>query len=427
MQENNYIDYNINSPRSKRQESYNIMNDDIDNDIELQLEIQELAPNENDKTNLYFLQNNNSLHSIEDKFNNTYSNSLSSISSNSSENSKKKTYQKLTFEEVESSLQKHFKQAKLFSELDVLITYIKGQKHIYTQSYYITQQKVHLLIFPSLIITSSIMVIAPIIQVYPWSGYLLTGLNAILTIFISILNFWNLQYIMTQYNSYATHFDRLETSLIMTRNKIYLINNVQEQTSIILEKIKETENRMMEMKDSTSILIPTEIKTQTPIISNFDIFAFIHKMEQMNKMMIIHYKDIKNEIRYIMFNWKYKDKHQEEDDIIHEDYEIESIFDKKDTYYRSQFHNNSSIKKESERFRLMHLLKEKESTKNNLLLNHQKYSKIEEVFIKEIYIAEKNQNNFYFLFMYYFCFFYPTHSSYNINEFENILETTNNL
>jgi hypothetical protein len=239
------------------------------------------------------------------------------------------------------------------------------------------------------------MVIAPIIQQYPWSGYLLTGLNAILTIFISILNFWNLQYIMTQYSSYATHFDRLETSLIMTRNQIYLLEDYKEQADIILEKIKETENRMMEMKDSTSILIPTEIKTQTPIISNFDIFAFIHKMEQMNKMMIIHYKDVKNEIRYIMFNWKYKDKYQEEENIIHEDYEVESIFDQKDTFYRSQLHNTSSIKKESERSRLMHLLKEKESTKNNLFLNHQKYSKIEDAFIKEIYIAEKNQNNFF--------------------------------
>lgn len=419
MQDNSFIDYNVNSPRSKRQESYNIMNDDIDNDIELQMEIQEISSN--DKTNIFFLQNTNtSQYSID--VNNTYSNSPSSVSSNSSENSKKKTYQKLTYEEVEHSLQKHFKQDKLFSELDILITYIKGQKHIYTQSYYITQQKVNLLIFPCLFITSSIMIIAPIIQHYPWSGYLLTGLNALLTFFISILNFWNLQYIMTQYNSYATHFDRLETSLIMTRNKIYLLDNYKGQADIILEKIKETENRMMEMKESTSILIPTEIKTQTPIISNFDIFAFIHKMEQHNKMMIIHYKDVKNEIRYIMFNWKYKDKYQEEEYITHIDHEIESIFDKKDTFYRSQLHNDSSIKKESERSRLMHLLKEKESTKNNLLLNHQKYSKIEDAFIKEIYIAEKNQNNFWFLFTYYLCFFYSNNNNtYNISELDDIV------
>ena len=338
-----------------RKESYNIMNDDIDNDLELNIQIQDIPENENNHR-LYFLQN---LKTEDDPDFPMYSNSPSSVSSNSSQNSKKTTYQKLTFEEVEYSLQKHFKQDKLFSELDVLITYIKGQKHIYSQSFYITQQKVNLLIFPSLFITSSIMVVAPIIQKYNWSGYLLTGLNALLTLFISILNFWNLQYTMTQYSDFATHFDRLETSLVMTRNQIYLLDDINNKTEIIIDKMRETENRMMEMKDSISILIPTEIKSQTPIISNFDIFAFIHKMEQKNKTMIIHYKDIKNEIRYIMFKWKSRDR--EQDDYL-DDNDIHSEFiGNTDTYYRTEIHNNSSIKKESERSRLMHLLKEKKT------------------------------------------------------------------
>lgn len=386
----------INSPRH-RQSSYNIMNDDIDNDLDIQIEIQDI-PESYSPPKLFFLQNAEYLSETEKVCEYPiYSNSPSSVSSNSSENSKKTTYKKLTYEEVSHSLQKHFKQDKLFSELDVLITYIKGQKHIYSQSFYITQQKVHLLVFPSLFITSAIMVIAPIIQQYVWSGYLLTGLNAILTLLISILNFWNLQYIMTQYNGYATHFDRLETSLVMTRNQTYLLEDIKKQTDIILDKLRETENRMMEMKDSTSILIPTEIKNQTPFISNFDIFAFIHKIEQSNKRMIIRYKDIKNEIRYIMFKWKSKDREMEIES------EVDVVIENKDTFYRSQLYNDSSFKKESERSRLMYLLKEKETIKDKLLENHKVYSKIEEAFLKEIFIAEKNQHNFWFIFTYYLC------------------------
>lgn len=387
-----------------RQESYNIMNDDIDNDLELQLEIQEISENTFSELSpkLFFLQNieSESESNIETHYP-LYSNSPSSISSNSSEeNSKKTTYKKLTYEEVAHSLQKHYKQDKLFSELDILITFVKGQKHIYSQSFYITQQKVHLLVFPSIFITSVIMVIAPIIQEYRWSGYLMTGLNAILTLFISILNFWNLQYTMTQYNSYATHFDRLETSLIMTRNHLFLLEDTKEQMDIILAKWRETENRMMEMKESTSILIPTEIKHQTPFISNFDIFAFIHKLEQRNKTMMIRYKDIKNEIRYIMFKWK-SGKGEEEDE---EEYLDNNDNFPKDTYYRVQIHTKSSLKKESERNRLMFLLKEKETIKTKLFTNHHIYADIEKVFLKEIYIAEKNEENFWFLFCYYIGF-----------------------
>ena len=378
-----------------RQESYNIMNDDIDNDLDIQIEIQDIPYSESlSVPTLYFLQNQNQ-NPEESDFPPIYSNSPSSVSSNSSENSRKTTYKKLTYEEVSHSLQKHFKQDKLFSELDILITYIKGQKHIYSQSFYITQQKVYLLVFPSLFITSAIMVIAPIIQHFYWSGYLLTGLNAILTLLISILNFWNLQYVMTQYNSFATHFDRLETSLVMTRNQTYLLEDVKEQTEIILDKLRETENRMMEMKDSTSIMIPVEIKSQTPIISNFDIFAFIHKMAQQNKTMILHYKDIKNEIRYIMFKWKAKDREQEVES------DVDDITENKETYYREELQNDSSFKKQSERSRLTYLIKEKEDTKHKLLLNHNTFSKIEEVFLNEIYIAENNQRNFWFLFRYY--------------------------
>jgi len=394
-----------------RKESYNIMNDDIDNDIDIQIEIQDIAESLS-FPKLFFLKNNSPSEQNDNEYP-YYSNSPSSVSSNSSENSKKTTYKKLTYEEVAHSLQKHFKQDKLFSELDILITYIKGQKHIYSQSFYITQQKVHLLVFPSLFITSAIMVIAPIIQHYRWSGYLLTGLNALLTLFISILNFWNLQYTMTQYSSFATHFDRLETSLVMTRNQIYLLEDDKEQTELILDKLRETENRMMEMKDSTSILIPTEIKNQTPIISNFDIFAFFHKTEQSNKKMILHYKDIKNEIRYIIFKWKAVDREQE----IESD--IDELIENKDTFYREELHNDSSLKKQSERSRLTYLLKEKEATKTKLLINHQTYSKIEEAFLKEIYIAEKNQHNFWFLFSYYVCFYSSSgNNTYNISDLE---------
>ena len=393
-----------------RKESYNIMNDDIDNDIDIQIEIQDIPES---PPKLFFLKNN----SVSDeKETDTeyphYSNSPSSVSSNSSGNSRKTTYKKLTYEEVSHSLQKHFKQDKLFSELDILITFIKGQKHIYSQSFYITQQKVNLLVLPSLFITGSIMVIAPIIQHYFWSGYLLSGLNAILTLFISILNFWNLQYTMMQYSSFATHFDRIETSLVMTRNQVYLLEDVQKQTDLIMDKLRETENRMMEMKDSTSILIPTEIKNQTPIISNFDVFAFIHKMEQKNKTIILHYKDIKNEIRYIIFKWKVVDREQPIES------EVDEIMENKDTYYREELHNDSSFKKQSERNRLTYLIKEKESIKNKLLLNHQIYSKIEEVFLKEIYIAEKNQHNFWFLFRYYLGIYYSYNNNYNTLDLE---------
>lgn len=382
--------------------AYNFMNDDIDDDIDFQIIIQKHNSNGSSICDEY--ANSDSDSSEEKKTH--YSDENSSIISY------KKPYKKLTFEEVEFSIRKHYYNDKHHNELDILITFIKGQKHIYRQSFYLTQRKVALLVTPCLIITGSIMVIAPIIQPYSWSGFFLSALNAALTIFISILNFWNLQFYMMQYNVYSAHFDRLETSLILTRNKTLLLDNPQKKTELIIEKMKDTETRMLEMKEDHPVYIPIEVKTQVPNISHIDIFAFIQKVDQNIKNLIIKYKDIKNEIRYIMYKWKLR----ENMDFINDNNEnvnnndknyqnIQKITRKKnhETYYRTfiNLENNPISRKEHERQRLMHLFNQKETIKKEIINSHQKYSYVDQIFTREIEIAENNQNTFWFLCWYY--------------------------
>jgi hypothetical protein len=312
---------------------------------------------------------------------------------------KRITYKKLTFEEIEHSIQKNYKNEKLASQLDILITFVKGQKHLYTQSYHITKQKINALVFPSLLLSGSMIVIAPIIQHLSWSGYFLSGINALLTIFTSILNFWNLQIHLNQYNTGANHFDRLETSLIMTRNNIFLVDNVTEKNERILAKIVETETRMMEMKEENGILIPPEIQLQAPIISHLDIFSFIHKIENQMTELMVAYKDTKNEIRYIMYKWKMRDyaelaplapleKHAESF-IFEPTTDHHSILENHD-YYRSFMNIESQIseRKEHERNRLQVLLNKKDALKQRILDQYKKYAMIDRVFSDEIQHAE---------------------------------------
>ena len=383
-------------------EHYNFMNDDIDDDIDFQIYIQ------NHHSNGSSICGSNDGDSKSDgKYEKkTQCSDDDSIVVPYS----KKQYQKLTYEEVELSIRKHYYQDKCYNELDMLITFVKGQKHVFRQSFYLTQRKVAFLVTPCLIITGSTMIFAPIIQPYSWSGFFLSALNAVLTIFISILNFWSLQFYMMQYSVYSSHFDRLETSLVLTRNKTFLLDNYK-KTEIILDKIRETETRMLEMKEDHPVYVPMEVKTQLPNISHIDIFSFIQKIDQNTKKLIIQYKDIKNEIRYIMYKWKLRDNtnfiNENEMDFAHEhsilitnkSKESESIFidlEKRKT--------TTTSKKEHERQRLMYLINQKETIKKEILDNHQKYSYIDKIFAREIEISENNQNNFWFLFWYYIPF-----------------------
>lgn len=416
--------------------SYNFMNDDIDNDIEIQLVSMETnetfvikqpsssshAESLHDK--LYYLHQDQEEPPLEYPiFYDSLSNSPLSLSSNTSvidqdhregdsivsdvHNKNRITYKKLTFEEIEHSIQKNYKNEKLASQLDILITFIKGQKHIYTQSYRITKQKINALVFPSLFLSGSMMIISPIIQPIHWSGYFLSGLNALLTIFTSVLNFWNLQNQLNQYNTCATHFDRLETSLIMTRNQMYLTDNTTEKNERILKKMIETETRMMEMKEENAILIPAEIQLQAPIISHLDIFAFIHNIENQMKSLLVSYKDVKNEIRHIMYKWKTRDYSELQvvvpDRLEHEnemDFDVNSL-----AYYRSFMNTDTadtrdpSTRKEQERNRLHVLLNKKDAIKQRILDQYKKYAMIDRVFSDEIQHAE----NVSYFFSWGFC------------------------
>jgi hypothetical protein len=400
---------------TKEKEPYNFMNDDIDDDIDFQIYIQthsngssicdgdSNSDNKSDDDSVYFSHN------------------------------PRKQYQKLTYEEVEVSIRKHYYQDKCYNELDMLITFVKGQKHVFRQSFYLTQRKVAFLVTPCLIITGSTMIFAPIIQPYSWSGFFLSALNAVLTIFISILNFWSLQFYMMQYSVYCSHFDRLETSLVLTRNKTFLLNNNKQKTEVILDKIRETETRMLEMKEDHPVYVPMEVKTQLPNISHIDIFSFIQKIEQNTKKLIIKYKDIKNEIRYIMYKWKLRDNNhfinENEMDFAHE----QSITNKKQKHNKNQNEfidlekritttTTTTSKKEHERQRLIYLINQKETIKKEILDNHQKYSYIDKIFAKEIEISENNQNNFWFLFWYYIPFCNNNKMKSKLISLEEIIE-----
>lgn len=371
--------------------SYNFMNDDIDDDIDFQIYI------ENHHSNGSSICDGDS---GEDNKTN---------GSGSGSDEVKNPYKKLSYEEVEYSIRKHYYKDKYYHELDILITFIKGQKHIFRQSFYLTQRKVAFLITPCLFITGSLVIIAPIIQPFFWSGFFLSALNAILAIFISILNFWNLQFYMVQYSVYSSHFDRLETSLVLTRNKVFLLDNYKKKTEMILDKIRETETRMLEMKEDHPVYVPIEVKMQVPNISHIDIFAFIQKIDQNAKNLIIKYKDIKNEIRYIMYKWKLRDNCLFINDNTDTDYIENNLQDNKhyhETFYRSfiNLEKNTTTRKENERQRLVDLIHQKENIKKEIIENHKKYSCIDKIFAKEIEISENNQNNFWFLCWYYIPF-----------------------
>lgn len=212
------------------------------------------------------------------------------------------SFRNLTFQEAEQYLDKYYDEhdTKYSSELDILITYMKGQKNLYIQSKNICEYKLNALLIPSLLTIAAITIFAPFIQRYDWSGGFISGLNAISTLLITLANYLKLESSTQTFYHTANQYDKLETSLEFVASKMLFIHDEAEKSRIVLDKIQEVEKKINEIKEWNSLFVPEQVRRMFPIICHINVFSFIKRMEVYKKNLIIKFKDIKNEIRYIV-------------------------------------------------------------------------------------------------------------------------------
>jgi hypothetical protein len=275
-------------------------------------------------------------------------------------------FKKISYEEIERSLSKYYdKHNKYSNEVDILITFIRGQKHLYNQSGYITQIKLYALTITALAITSLITVITPFIQQYWWKTIFVIAGNAITTILITTLKYMRFESACNTFTLLSNHYEHYEHSLQITSNKLVFIRDESEQTKIVLDKMQEIEFKMRETSELCPIIIPVEVQKTFPVIYQTNIFTLIKKMDIHRKTLILQLKNIKNEIRYILYKWNSEER------------------------VSTEFIDNPQIQRE--KIRLLSLMDQKEKIKKELIEYKDNYSQIDDLFMKEIKYAETNK------------------------------------
>ena len=268
-----------------------------------------------------------------------------------------KKYKKFSYSDVEKSIEKYYDdKSKYANVLDILITYLNGQKNLYIQAKNVTNFKLNMLIIPSLILSAGITVFAPFIQTYEWSAGLISAMNAAVVLLISLASYLRLESTTEMYLQIANQYDKLETSLCVTNNKFTYIQDNAEYDELVFNKIKDFEKRLRDIKGFCTLFIPEEVKRVFPIISHINIFSIIKKIEHYKRELIIKLKDAKNEVHYIMYK------------ILH-----------------------SSDKDPRKSNRLGYLFDVKEKIKDEIIQCQRAYGDIDEIFIREINVAEKNK------------------------------------
>lgn len=202
--------------------------------------------------------------------------------------SEKSGFHKLSYHDVQASIDKYYDtNEKTSNELDILAIYLKGQKHILLKGAYFMNVKSFCLL-GSAAIGSIFVIIFWLLADESFMNYL-SGLNAFV-FFLYFINIW------FDWNSYAFIY-RLRASQYDSLSIDSLQNGEREQVLVILQRAEE------KLREWGDCFLPLECYYFFPILSHIQLFTFIKRIESYKKNLVLKFKDIKNEIRYIQWKW----------------------------------------------------------------------------------------------------------------------------
>ena len=245
---------------------------------------------------------------------------------------------------------------------------MKGQKNLYIKSKNAMQYKLNGLLVPALLITTAITIFAPFVQIFPWSGGFISGLNAVSTMLISLSNYWKLESSVEMFFNTANQYDKLETSLEFVSSKLMFLEKESDKSKLILKHIQDVEKKIEEIKQWNSLFIPDEVRRVFPVICNINIFSFIKRIESNRKSLVIRLKDVKNEMRYIFHLRKLRSH---------------------------GLKSGTRDVEDREESRLKLLVDVKDKTKEELIRFRSIYSNIDGIFTKEIHEANSKSGWFF--------------------------------
>jgi hypothetical protein len=136
-------------------------------------------------------------------------------------------YHKIRYLEAEREINEQYSTVNhdYSSSLDVLASYLKGQKIIYMEAKYYCERNLNKLMMPAILLSTAVTVLAAVVAEFKWGSILISSVNAVIAFLLAMVNYFKLDAASEAHKISAHQYDKLQSSVEFTSGALLLFGN----------------------------------------------------------------------------------------------------------------------------------------------------------------------------------------------------------